>query len=382
MSGKRIYFENLDGLRFICFALIFFYHGFATEYQYIVEDPTYHFLKYELFSNGNLGVNFFFVLSGFLITYLLIQEKRNHGRIHLVKFWMRRILRIWPVYFFAVFFGFIIFPYFKTLFGEPAVETAEPIYYLTFLSNFDVIINNLPDCSVLGVLWSVAIEEQFYLVWPIILLIFPVRHYWIPFLVVIITSVILRYYNDTYMFREYHTFSCMGDLALGALGAWLISQKLKFVEGFKNMPRFVILSVWILFILFLVFRDEYVFPHIPLRAGERMIFGVIVLFIILEQNFSEKSLFKFSNWKRVSYLGTISYGLYCYHFIAILVVLTLTNMFDYNTQVWQVLVLETGLSFVLAVLIATISYKYYERPFLHLKKKFTLVKSGKVIGNE
>lgn len=376
---KRIYFENLDGLRFVCFVLIFFYHSFSTDYQYIIDSPSYQFVKYDLFKNGNLGVNFFFVLSGFLITFLLIKEKTEHGKIHLLQFWMRRILRIWPVYFFSVFFGFIIFPYFKMFFGQPSAETAEPIYYLTFLSNFDVIINDLPDCSVLGVLWSVAIEEQFYLVWPIVLMLLPKKKYWIPFVLVIITSVVLRYFNDTYMFREYHTFSCMGDLAIGALGAWFVSQNPHFTEFVKKLPRYVIAILWLVFIFYLSYRDELIIPVTSLRAGDRLFFGIIVLFIILEQNFSDNSLFKFSRFKGLSYLGRISYGLYCYHFIAILIVITLTKLLAFNTQVWQVLILETLLSFALAVVIATMSYRYYEKPFLRLKHKFTFVRSGRNI---
>ena len=84
---------------------------------------------------GTIGVDLFFVLSGFLITYLLIVEKKMNGQIDIKKFWMRRILRIWPLFFACVFFGFYVFPFIKSLFGEPAMETASIGYYLTFNSN-------------------------------------------------------------------------------------------------------------------------------------------------------------------------------------------------------------------------------------------------------
>ena len=104
--NKKIYFENLDGLRFLCFLSVFFFHSFHTEYAYIKNTETYNFIKFSVFGNGNLGVNFFFVLSGFLITFLLIAEKELNGQINLRKFWIRRILRIWPLFYFCVFFGF------------------------------------------------------------------------------------------------------------------------------------------------------------------------------------------------------------------------------------------------------------------------------------
>ena len=76
VAKKNVYFENLDGLRFLCFLSVFLFHSFTTDLEAISSNPVYHFVKRSLFGNGNLGVNFFFVLSGFLITYLLIEEKK------------------------------------------------------------------------------------------------------------------------------------------------------------------------------------------------------------------------------------------------------------------------------------------------------------------
>ena len=96
---KRIFFQNLDGIRFFCFLSVFLCHSFYTENPSIVGSGIYHFIKITLFGNGNIGVNAFFVLSGFLITYLLIEEKKINGQVSPPKFWIRRILRIWPLYY-------------------------------------------------------------------------------------------------------------------------------------------------------------------------------------------------------------------------------------------------------------------------------------------
>lgn len=172
---KTLYFENLDGLRFLSFLSVFFYHSFYTGSEAIKASPVYHFVKTDVFGNGNLGVNFFFVLSGFLITYLLLEEKKTNGQISLGRFWMRRILRIWPLFFLMVLFGFVAFPLIKQAFGQAPAETAHLVSYLTFTNNFDFIANGPPDSSVLGVLWSVAIEEQFYLLWPLVIFAVPVK---------------------------------------------------------------------------------------------------------------------------------------------------------------------------------------------------------------
>jgi peptidoglycan/LPS O-acetylase OafA/YrhL len=80
-TNNGTYFENLDGLRFLCFLSVFLYHSFDTAYDYIRESRIHCFIRREMFVNANLGVNFFFVLSGFLITFLIIQEKEQNGRI-------------------------------------------------------------------------------------------------------------------------------------------------------------------------------------------------------------------------------------------------------------------------------------------------------------
>lgn len=316
---KRIYFENLDGLRFLCFFSVFLYHSFYTENQLLIASPIYHFIKRDLFGNGNIGVNFFFVLSGFLITYLLIEEKKINGQINLKNFWLRRILRIWPLFFFCVFFGFILFPSIKTLFGQIPSENANPIYYLTFINNFDFIKNGLPDSSVLGVLWSVAIEEQFYLVWPIILFIFPLKKLWIPFVVIIISSLLFRSFNDDPILHEYHTLSCIGDMTIGASGAWLIILSDKFKNFIVFLTKSKILVIYSIFLFVFLFRDDLLFSNYTLRIFERIVIAVVILFIILEQSFSKYSLFKMSNFKHLSNLGIITYGLYCLHFIGILI---------------------------------------------------------------
>jgi len=161
MSEKpKIFFPNLDGLRFFSFLIVFFSHIFNTKRDYIKEESWYQFFKGQVFMDGDLGVSFFFVLSGFLITYLLLKEKEYAGKIDVKSFYIRRALRIWPLYFFSVFFGFVLFPLIKTYFGEVPNETADPLLCSVFLNNFDRIINGMPDSSVLSVLWSVAMKNN------------------------------------------------------------------------------------------------------------------------------------------------------------------------------------------------------------------------------
>lgn len=367
---NKLYFKNLDSLRFICFLVVFLFHSFHTENKFILSNPFYSFVKRDLFGNGNLGVNFFFVLSGFLITYLLIIEKQKNNKIRLLNFWMRRILRIWPLFFFCVFFGFIIFPLLKLFFGQAGNETANPLYYLSFVNNFDFLNKGLPDASVLGVLWSVAIEEQFYLVWPLILIAFPIKNYWLPFSIIILASLIFRGYNNDILINEYHTLSCISDLVVGAFGAWFIIKFNSFRQIISNLNRVFIVLLYLLVFLVFFLREDLFFINKYIMIFERLIISIIFLLVILEQNYSKRSLFKLGNLDLFTGLGKITYGLYCLHFIGILIALKLTGLLGLNSSIWEVLFIETPISLLFSIVIAKISFRFFELPFLHLKKKF------------
>jgi peptidoglycan/LPS O-acetylase OafA/YrhL len=366
---KRIFFPNLDGLRFFCFLSVFLFHSFYTEFDSLKNTEVYTLIKKNIFGNGNLGVNFFFVLSGFLITWLLIEEKTAHKNIDIKSFWIRRILRIWPLYFFCVFFGFVIFPLIKTCFGQVSNETADPLYYLTFTNNFDFIKKGLPDASVLGVLWSIAIEEQFYFIWPIMLYILPVKHYMKMFLVIIAGSLLFRtIYYDGAIF-EYHTFSCIGDLTIGALGASICRNR-NFMNRIENLHKVTIIFIYILFFSIFIFRDEILSSGYYIKIFERSFIACVILMIILEQNFAKNSFYKMSDFKQISKLGTISYGLYCLHFIGILITITLSKELHLNESLWSVLIAETIASLAITIILSRMSYRWFETPFLKLKEKF------------
>jgi len=371
----RVFFPNLDGLRFFCFLSVFLYHGFYTSDPALLQNEAYSFIKHFLFANGNLGVNFFFVLSGFLITYLLLSEREQCGRIDVPRFYLRRVLRIWPLFYACVLIGFVLFPYIKKLSGLEPAETANWWMYLTFLNNFDVIREGLPDASILGVLWSIAVEEQFYLVWPLLLALFPPRFYGWLFAVIGAVSVAFRaFYAGNEMVIEYHTLSVISDMAIGGAAAWLAWSRNSVIERVRVLPKIFIVLIYVLVLLTYLWRDK-IFAGAAGIAIERVLSGVLFALVILEQNYAQRSLFKFSSFPRISRLGTITYGMYCLHFLAILIALRLTGRFYERTELWQVIA-DTLLALVLTIVISLISYRFFERPFLQLKKRFQRIASG------
>src|SRR5215831_13325413 len=244
-AKTHIFFPNLDGLRFISFFVVFLHHCYLSFFSYLRgSSPTAWQVQSFLFKYGTLGVNFFFVLSGFLITYLLLKEKELTGTVHVGNFYVRRILRIWPLYFLCLLIGFVVFPLLKKMSGELPHESANPWYYIFLAANFDYLHTwpTKPDAILLSVLWSVAVEEQFYLTWPIILRFVPVKYYKYVFGSIMLFSLVFRAFHThctdaDYAMRYFHTFSLIGDMALGGMLAYYVSFPNKIKDWLTNLGR-------------------------------------------------------------------------------------------------------------------------------------------------
>ena len=378
VKKDKVFFPNLDGLRFICFFVVFLFHCYKTIFQNIKKSSGYPYIE-SLFQNGNLGVNFFFVLSGFLITFLLIREKEYKGTIHVKNFYIRRILRIWPLFYICVAFGFLVFPYVKSLMGQPSEEVAHPIYYLFFVNNFDFMHSwpIVPDALVLSVLWSVAVEEQFYLSWPVILKLTPIKYYKWIFVGIIAFTLIFRSFftgnNDhDYAIRYFHTFSVIGDMAFGGLLAYYCSFENKFLRFIRNLPKWLIAFIYVAAIFIFIFKKQ-IFHTPGLIVIERLVISTFFGLIILEQNYANNSLFKFSNFKLVSKLGVYTYGLYCLHFVGILVVQTIAQKTGWNLHSFTMASLASILALLVAVGVSITSYYVFEKRFLDLKDRFAFI---------
>ena len=365
----KFFFPNLDGLRFIAFFAVFLYHSGHTEFIEILQDSTYRIIKNNIFSYGHLGVNFFFVLSGFLITYLLAHEYSLKKKIDLKSFYLRRTLRIWPLYIACLFLGFIAFPLLKSVLGQQPNETASVFLLCTFLGNFNNILHGLPDASILSVLWSVGIEEQFYLFWPILFVLFSGKRKIFMFFSVIIGSIIFRFFNySNYQVIYFHTLSVISDMALGGLLGWLSFENRRFLKLIKDLPKTLIIFVYltgtVLIILSKSFESQFAITF------ERLLLGIFFGFVILEQNFADNSFYKIGKSKFLTYWGKYTYGLYCLHFVGILITTNLFKLLKINNSLFHVLVVETAVSLLISMVISYVSFGYFEKYFLKLKNKF------------
>lgn len=378
-SKPRVFFPNLDGLRFVCFFMVFLFHinKSVTEHYlaHNVEVPAFFKIFSLLFKNGNLGVNFFFVLSGFLITFLLIKEKEYTGRIHVGNFYVRRLLRIWPLFYLCVFIGFVIFPHVAHLVGLAAQEKARPLFYILFINNFDVIETGHPNSLILGILWSIAIEEQFYLSWPLLLSFLPIRYFKHATIFIMAGSLVFRFmYRDQPDVLYFNTFAVIGDMALGGFFAYLTSYPNKFLTYITNLSRLKIIAIYVIAAGLFLLRRKLFYGGIPFSSvPERLIIAVFFGLIIIEQNFSKNSFYKFSRFKLMSRLGIYTYGLYCLHFIGIYTALAIINVAGGNQFSLLTNLIMAVLALFVTIGLSLLSYHLFEKKFLTLKDRFAFI---------
>lgn len=349
------YVPELDGFRGIAILAVIFFHA----------NPSF-------LSGGFIGVDIFFVLSGFLITSLLIQEFDHKGSVNLKYFYMRRALRLGPAFLLLlVVFCTVSFIFLSE--EKAIVNLVDALIALVYLSNwaraFDI---HPPDF--LGHTWSLSIEEQFYILWPIILLglLRIIKNRWYGFLFAV-TVALLSWFlrvvltlHEAPVERLYNGLDTRADglmigCALGILlSSCLISEKFKMV-----LSRWLeyIAPVFMIFLFaFLTFGD---WLHPGMYYFGFLVIEVLVAGIILDVVINKKNMVsKILAMRWLVWVGSISYGLYLWHYPIF------RTMFALGYNFWAVIVFGTLITFV----VATCSYYLLEKPILKFRRSFEPIK--------
>lgn len=378
MSHDKLYFKNLDSIRFIAALMVFLQHAVSPSYQYLPIKNTIWEKLLNTISSGGTGVSIFFVMSGFLITYLLVSEYEINKRISIKKFYLRRILRIWPLYFLVVGFSFLVYPFLKSLMGIDTSLGSNFIYHLTFLSNFDVI--NIQkncfgsDAVSQNITWSVSIEEQFYLFWPLLFVFLPKRLWVCSILFIIAGSLFFRvvYHNDGIVLY-FHTFSVLLDLGIGGLMAYLIKENGKLKLFLENVSTLTHLILFV-FSFCLVFWNNEIFAFkYGLAIGRLFVSFSFALIISAQAMTKSESILNLRNLSFADKWGKYTYSIYLIHPIAIVLIDVLVRLLHFSKTNFINLFSIGIICFILTLFLSKISYKYYESRFLSLKDKFTTI---------
>lgn len=306
-------------------------------------------------ANGWMGVDLFFVLSGFLITGILLDSKQSGGYFR--NFYARRCLRIWPLYYSALLFMFVIVPFLRPSEAHTIFEARSSPWwaYPFYLQNFLVPIPSSAT-GLLGVTWSLAVEEQFYLVWPMVVRFCSKAQLRNLAIAVICVSPALRYYLALHQVDIYsNTFCRLDGLMAGALLALAIRSE-------RFVPSRFVTPAWIAFLISaplavaidVVFHARWIdFSFVALAA---------ISFVYLALFSPQKWLHWILTNRFLVYTGTISYGIYLLQKIP----LDAVKAFHLDKHAYLALPITTAVTFALA----TFSWNLLEKPFLKLKRFF------------
>lgn len=367
---ERFYRPELDCLRFFAFFAVFIYHTVGGDAAYFsARGVPFGALIASAASAGRFGVDLFFLLSAYLITELLLREQEQCGKLNLRFFYARRILRIWPLYFLGLLIGVLL----------PLVDSTQyfPVKYaLAFVcmaGNWLPLFSNLNFLlrSVMWALWSVSLEEQFYLLWPAFIskarqhrrLLYSAAGFLI---VATVSRQLLVGYaqaRQSEVIIGSNTLTRLDPLALGIAAAVLLWKK---PYHLSRPMRGILLLAGAGFWLaaghsYSQTRSFMLWGFPAIAAGACLIF------------LSALGSPLAPRWLR--YLGKISYGLYVFHMLAIHLSLKLWGGYVHNLSSF---VASWCVSLLLTFAMAAVSYKYFESPFLRLKERFTRVESRPV----
>jgi peptidoglycan/LPS O-acetylase OafA/YrhL len=352
------YHKELDGVRAIAVFMVIFFHFFFE-----LNLPT---LLTRIANFGRTGVSLFFVLSGFLITRILIATKDSPN--YFSSFYVRRSLRIFPLYYLFLVLIFIILPLFS---GKPFPPFDLQLYNWTYLQNFALAFR-WPHVSPRH-LWSLSVEEHFYLFWPILIYLLSIRKIVFASVLIIAMAFMVKYFMIEHDYVPYYfTFARIDELAMGALLA-ILEIKNKLID--KNANKFLLISVifaipTIVLLVIFTDMDNTIIQIIKYNLLAFTFLGLVGYIISLRETSWIKRVLR---TKPMVFLGKISYGLYIYHPLCIA---TVWNIFS-KMNLAILFVIAVGFT----VLVASASYFLFELNFLKLKRFFEY-KKEKAIQSE
>lgn len=364
-NKQGFYHPELDVLRFFAFLAVFMHHALPRDArQYINNGFSPAATEWLLTAKeaGAFGLDLFFALSSYLITALLLREHAKSGGFSVSAFYVRRALRIWPLYFTFLALTVFVLPTFI-----PA-ERFGSIYIISFaffVGNWVCATNGLP-FSVASPLWSISVEEQFYIGWPLLLRSFGInrlkRIAIAMLLLAIATRVVLAISGVQHPGVWCNTIARLDPIALGALLAFTLNGRAPRIHnGVRVALCAVALASWWLTARYLS-QDG---PTSIATYGLSALASVALLVAFLR---SEARLLSIPPFSWLVYLGRISYGLYVFHLLALVLAMQVLSIpflgIQFNFGMRLVL------AFVLTVSWAAASYRWLELPFLRLKDRF------------
>ncbi|MFP5436668.1 MAG: acyltransferase family protein [Bacteroidia bacterium] len=362
MAGNRI--KSLDGIRAISILMVLLGHMFET----LPEAFQNEYVHVILF-NSSLGVKIFFVISGYLITRLLIIEKNKSGKIDIKDFYLRRIFRIFPVFYLYI---IIVLLLKATIFPDILNNYTLVGFAGLYLWNYKhLFVSDMPTEKgnwFFGHFWSLSMEEQFYMIWPMMFVKINAEKLKKVVLWIICIMPVLRIATYFLMPDSRGQISMMlhtgGDSILTGCLVALLEVNLKFQEkvNYYLNKKFLPLAIALFIFIVSPLLSMYLKGAYTITVGMSLN-NICIIYLILWAIRIPSKVADFLNTKVLIHIGILSYSLYIWQ------QLFLTNQASFSVN-------KFPLNIIAVVIVAHISYYLIEKPMLNLKKKFKHIKTG------
>lgn len=385
---KKQYFPNLDGLRFLMALFVATVHIEDIK----IKNGRENFMGGEnedhYYMLAKLTVTAFFVMSGFLITYILMRERENTSNINVLRYYKRRILKIWPLYFFILFLSFFVLPHFGSIFTVAHGDSLYRRFWLKLVFAIFFLppilsggLTRLP--NTLGPIWSIRVEEFFYIFWPLLLkksknflklCLWIIGGYLFLRVGVNAARLVLQDRISPFHLRVIDAIRGtlysyrISSMAIGGIGAYLVLLKKEKILTFIYRKDFQ----WAVYLLTGIMLVAGI--YIPVISNE--IYSALFCIIMVNLATNPKSIL-YLDYKWMRYLGKITYGIYLYNSITRIVSLELVEkMYGVKIKGWQMETVMYVCTILLTITVAAISFELLEKPFLKMKKKSAIARNS------
>ena len=381
---KKSHFDNVNAMRFLAFLAIFFSHSFITDNQQVAVSSLFGDMRQVSINLNEVSYSLLFILTGFLNTWTIFEERFIYKKLNILRYYMRRILGFLPLYIVVFLLGYFILPRFYP--GIPAEHSnnISPLEYFSFLFNNNYNDTFSPLDGVLGNMWSIAVSFQFIIVWPILLSYFRRRETLLMGICLLAFGIGAWFLSAEESFR-YHTLNILCDFVLGSYIAYFSFFKYKAHIFLKAQTKRTIGFIYLLFAGYLIMRSRILFelqeyPQQIVFIVERLVLTATVAFFVFEQTFSSNSVLKLAKLRIFNAPGKIVYSLYAYHAIGIIIGYLITTFLVSEQTQATVLALTPLLALSVTFVLALFSTEYFEKKFIRRKKNYNPAREYNPVG--